>query len=698
MSGEWTGDGHAADATEEAIDLRRLLKGIARRRDWIVVPTLLAFLLSLAIVVFVHPRYTAVAKVLLENQESYFTKPDKAAGEQAAVIDPEAVQSEAEAIASTTLARKAVVKLDLAHRAEFAFSPNGALELALSFLGLGRAQSTQALGDRLVDAFLSHLNVFPVAKTRVLQIEFVSQDPAFAAEAANVVARLFLDSREEAKKNDAKAASAWLAGKIDELRTRVAEADAKVEAFRAHAGLLTTGALTASSQQYSDINAQLAAARAAQDAAQARAETLRNLSRQGRLAEDPNLSRDDSLRRLAEQRIVLKSQIAFEGRTLLPGHPRMKELSAQLAELDQQIRLAAEQTARALENEAREAGERVANLTATLAAQAKTVAAGDADNVELRALELDANAARSQLESYDQKYREAIARDADNATPADARIIAPATEPRTPTFPKKIETLALGTLAGLLLSSGLVATSALTSEGEEAPVVSRRIRRRRQIAAKPALAAPAAAEAEGAPQPLKGDDITSLEQLYERMEQGAASGETQFALIAGVGDGFAQSAAVQLGRRLAGQASAVLLDVGTIWPGVGEILRAADEASFAGVSDVLAGEASLAAAFHRDPTSNLDVIPLGEIGGPLADGLDELLIALAETHEFVVIHASSWREEAASIVAALIHEMVVAAPASRMATEIAEARAGCGSSVEVLALGADGRARVDRAA
>jgi polysaccharide biosynthesis transport protein len=698
MSGEWTGDGHTADATEEAIDVRRLLRGISRRRDWIVVPTLLAFLLSLAVVVFVHPRYTAVAKVLLENQESYYTKPDKASGEQAAVIDPEAVQSEAEAIASTTLARKAVEKLDLAHRGEYSMWPNGLFELALSFLGLDRAQSSQTLEDRLVDAFLSHLNVFPVAKTRVLQIEFVSQDPAFAAEAANVVAQLFLQSREDAKKSEAKTASAWLAAKIDELRGKVAEADAKVETFRAHAGLLATGALTASSQQYSDINAQLANARAAQAAAQAKAETLRSLARENRLAEDPDLSRDDTLRRLAEQRITLKSQIAFEARTLLPGHPRMKELNAQLAELDQQIRLAAEQAARALENQAHEAGEQVENLTATLAAQAKTVATGDAENVELRALELDANTARAQLESYDQKYREAIARDADNAAPADARIIAPANEPRTPTFPKKIETLTLGTLAGLLLSTGVAASSALMSEGEEAAVVPRRARRRGAVAKKPALEATAEAGGEAAARPPDDDDFVTLESLADRMEQRASTAETQFALVAGVGDGLAQGAAVDLARRLAREAGAVLLDIGAVWPGVAEILHAGGEASFVGVSDVLAGEASLEAALHHDPAGRLDVIPLGEVRGPLPDGLDELLLALAETHEHVVIHASSWREEASLVVAALIHAMVVVAPAKIAASEIAEARAECGAAVEVLALRRDERAEVDRAA
>ena len=84
----------------------------------------------------------------------------------------------------------------------------------------------------------------------------------------------------------------------------------------------------------------------------------------------------------------------------------------------------------------------------------------------MRALELDAKTASDQLESYLQKYREAVAREADNAAPADARIIASASEPRTPTFPKKGPTILLATLAGLIVAASAVAAHALlTDEG-----------------------------------------------------------------------------------------------------------------------------------------------------------------------------------------------------------------------------------------
>src|ERR1700723_3659596 len=104
---------------EDSIDLARLLQTVRARKSWILVPTLIAFLAALAFVMSVSPRYTAFTKVLLENEENYFTRPDKATLDLAATYDDEAVQSEAEMVATADLARKAVTKLGLMERTEF---------------------------------------------------------------------------------------------------------------------------------------------------------------------------------------------------------------------------------------------------------------------------------------------------------------------------------------------------------------------------------------------------------------------------------------------------------------------------------------------------------------------------------------------------------------------------------------------------
>lgn len=653
-----------------AIDLPQFFRAIARAKRWIVLPTLAAFLAALAVVTLVHPRYTGVAKVLLENQESYYTRPDKAGADQTQSLDPEAVQSQAETIQSTELANKAVAKLDLTSSAEFnPATSSSPLSMALSLFGLGRNDSARTVGERTAEVFLSRLTVFPLPKSRVLQIEFVSQDPELAARGANATAQLFLESQEDAKKAAAKSASGWLSGKIDELRGKVAEADAKVENFRAQSGLLAgANNMTLPGQQLSDINTQLAAAKSAQSAASSKARLLRAMLHDGRLAEIPDVAKDESLRRYAELRVALKAQIALESQTLLPGHPRMKELGAQLAGLDHEMRIAADKAVRGLENDARLAAAQVDGLNAALAKQSTTVATGNVDDVELRALELEAKATRDQLESYLQKYREAIARDAGNASPADARIIASATQPRTPTFPKRTETLTLGALAGLLLSTGVVVAHALMSGGgsSAAATESRGLVRRPKTIS---VVEPVMSEDEAA----SFGAFRTADALTEHLASGAAP---VIALVGAEGSGKALAASLEVARKLALRGRAVLVDLGQSQNWLADALHRDGDASLpvAGLAQLLAGEAPFGDVLHRDLSSTLDVMPAGS-DDVTTQGLDEVIHALVATYEFVILHSSDWRSEPA--LAALEHAselVLVARPAllKRLLAQAAE--------------------------
>jgi uncharacterized protein involved in exopolysaccharide biosynthesis len=498
-------------AREEGLDLARMWGALAARRRWILGWTLAAFVAAVAFVVLVPPRYAAFTKVKLENQESYYTRPDKAAPNPNDVIDAEAVQSEAETVSSADIARKAVEKLDLTHNEEFNPSSSFNPLAILASLIPGAAGRPASIEDRVVDTFLTRLTVYPETKSRVLHIEFGSSDPALAKRAADTVAQLFLEEKENAKRERAKAAANWLSSRIEQLRARVAEADAKVEAFRADSGLFAgTNGVTTPTQQLGELTTQIAAARTAQSAATAKAQLLRDLLRGGRLEAAPDVVKDESLRHYAEERVTLKAQIAELSRTLLPGHPRMQELEGQLAGLEAEIREAVVKAVRGLEDEAKLEGSQVASLENVVAKQSRTVAAGNVDEVKLHALELDAKTAREQLESYIDKYREAAARDADNAIPPDAIVIATAEEPRFPVFPKKIPTIVLATLAGLFLSVGATLARALLAEPSvEAAAI------RPAAPAPPARETPAPTEREPA-----AEDGATAEEIVDRGGEG----------------------------------------------------------------------------------------------------------------------------------------------------------------------------------
>jgi len=672
---------------DQAVDLTRLAAGIRRRWRWVVWPTLATLVASSAFVLLASPRYTGVAKVLLEDQERYFTKPDKASGlDPAATIDPEAVQSQAEAVASSDLARKAIGRLGLATDPEFSADPSGKID------------------RRVVDKFLSRLTVFPVPRSRVLEIEFVSRDPELAARGANTVAEVYLESQTEAKANAARTAGAWLSRKIDELRAKVADSDAKVEAFRAQSGLLGgANGQTVPGQQLSELNAQLSGARSAEAAATAKADLLRRLEREGRLDEAPESIADESMRRFVEQRVTLMAQIAEASRTLLPLHPRMKELSAQLAGLDAEIRDAAARNVRALENDARLAGDQVASLSAALSRQSRTVATGNVDEVRLRALEMEAKGARDQLESYLQKYGEAAARDADSGAPAaDARVIATAEPPRTPTFPKAWQTILLATLAGFLVSGGVAAAATLASDVAEPDTGSVALPSPPTMAAQ-AAASPAKRGEEPklvdpdpqeppaqAPSPFEPADAAvtetsrSAHALAERLTRSRTPEGRLVALIAGNGSGRALTLALETARLLSAKGPTLLVDLGATQDWFGDILEReeTDSVEVSGLADLLDGRASFGEIIRRDLSSRLDVIPAG--GEATGGSLEDVFAALTSAYDCVVFHASDWRSARARAAADSADAVVLVAPTALLRRVVEEAREALGDGARIL--------------
>jgi hypothetical protein len=490
--------------------------------------------------------------------------------------------------------------------------------------------------------------VYPVGKSRIVSIEFRSKDADLSARAANTIAEIYLTQQEGAKKDLARSASNWLGSSIDALRTRVAEAEAKVEVFRARTGLLTgTGTNTLSAQQLSELSAQLSQARTAQSDAQAKAQLIRELIGQGRAFEIPDVANNELIRRLVEQRINLRAQLALELRTLMPQHPRIKELNAQLQDLEGQVRGAAERTARTLENDARIAGSRVQSVRSAIDEQKKVVVQANEDEVQLRALEREARTQREQLESYLTRYREAMARDAENAMPPDARIVSRAVVPQVPSFPKKLPIIAITTFAMLMLSAGAVVARELLGASAPRPAApvfapaygpvpaeAGGVARGPGTMLAPGAAWPQAASGPAeiiAPAALGPDPRYDFRNLIERLEGIAVDDRARRLLVVGVDRG---PEAADVGRGLALSLAmlgrAILVDIDP------DETRS-DEKGF---TDLVAGEISFAEVIGREPGSRLHRIGAGSSTHQTLtaepEALDVTLSALDKTYDWVV--------------------------------------------------------------
>ena len=87
-----------------------------------------------------------------------------------------------------------------------------------------------------------------------------------------------------------------------------------------------------------ELNTQLNNARALKSDAETKARLIREMLQSGKPIEASDVLNSELMRRLSEQRVTLRAQLAEQSSTLLDDHPRIKELKAQLADLDRQIR------------------------------------------------------------------------------------------------------------------------------------------------------------------------------------------------------------------------------------------------------------------------------------------------------------------------------------------------------------------------
>src|SRR5262245_3869177 len=450
----------------DELDLGAVGRALRAKKFWVIGPTLLVAALTFAAVNLMTPRYKSEARLFIEGRENVFLRPEaeKLGDRDRALIDQEAVTSQVQLVLSRDLARKVIKDLKLGELPEFDPVLQGVspVRQVLAMVGIAKDPLKMSPEERVLEAFYERLTAFAVDKSRVISIEFTSADPELAAKVANAVAEAYLGLQQTAKQDQTRVASQWLGSEIESLRKRVAEAEGKVEEFRAKSNLFVgTNNTTLSNQQLGELNSQLALARSQKADSEAKAKLIRNLLRSGQPIESSDVINSELIRRLAEQSATLRAQLAEQSSTLLGNHPRIKELKAQIADLDRQVRHEGEKLVRAIENDARIAGARVETLTQNLDQLKQQAASTNGQDVVLRGLEREAKAQRELLESYLAKYREASARDSLGVMPAEARIISRAIVSNTPSFPKKLPIVLIATFATLFLSAGFITTGEL---------------------------------------------------------------------------------------------------------------------------------------------------------------------------------------------------------------------------------------------
>ena len=656
------------------LDLHALGRALMRKRSWVIIPTVLVAVLSITAVNLITPRYKSEARILIDGRENIFLRPNgERNDEQRSALDAEAVTSQVQLLLSRDLAREIIKKNKLAERPEFdpvlqGLSP---LKSLLALFGIGRDPFSLTPEERVLDAYFDRFTAYAVDKSRVIVIEFQSRDPELAARVANSIADGYLVLQQGARQEQAKSASQWLSGEIDNLRKKVAEAESRAEDFRSKSSLFVgTNNTTLSNQQMGELNTQLNNARALKSDAESKARLIREMLQSGKPIEASEVLNSELTRRLSEQRVTLRAQLAEQSSTLLDGHPRIKELKAQLADLDRQLREEASKISRSLDNDSRIAGGRVEGLSASLEQLKKQATSTNGQDVQLRALEREAKAQRDLLESYLAKYREATTRENIDAAPADGRIISRASVSNTPAYPKKLPIVLIATLATLMLSAGAIVTGELlrmTAPRAAAVFASSPASVRATVAAAAPIVEPAPAFREpdsviapgpAAPELATPPELTEIEQLAAHL-RGAGEAARKITILGTASSESITLTALTLARLIASSAKVVVVDLSAS-PTMSAI--SVDPAA-PGLADLMLGEATFSQVITRDRLSRVHLVSSGRPGSDRAllqsPRLMLAIDALLRVYDHVLLDAGTASDLPAELLTAQARAVVV---------------------------------------
>ena len=396
------------------IDVGALFASLWQNKLRIILGSLRLALLAFLVLSLVSPKYRAETRILIETRESVFTRPaNQQQGDERPILDQEGIKSQVELIGSSDLLKRVITKLDLGKNEELAAGARPSLSrgcsVPLALAGNRMRRREMTIFFRLCAIACSS---YSVQNSRVIVIQFSSKDPALSASVPNAIADEYIATQQASKSQSNADATDWLQPEIADLSKRVKDAEAKVAAYRSSSDLLIgqNNAVLAT-QQLSELSSELSRVRANKAASEAKAESVRSALAKGAAVETlPDVIASPLIQRLRERQVQLNNDIADQSSSLLSGHPRIRALRSQLADLNQQIRLEARKVLGSLENEAQTARLREAELTRSLnQLKAQSSKAGE-EEVELRALEREATAQRQLLESYLTRYREASSR------------------------------------------------------------------------------------------------------------------------------------------------------------------------------------------------------------------------------------------------------------------------------------------------
>ena len=458
------------DDREVDVDLGRMFSSVWRNKLRLLVISLLVTVAALFILQGMTEHYRAETRILIRPSNSVLSTRDSLPANSSDRLDDKGIASQVQLLLSRSIAMTVIRELELDKQPEFDSLLNPSkIDSLLAAFGLSDGHRGVTTEDRVLEAYYDKLTVFQAERSRVIVVQFSSQNPQLAAAVPNLIADEYLKLQEELKRGARPDELKRLEPELKELREGVLKAEEAVADYRNTTDLLKSDNNTSlATQELSELASELVRVRSQLSRVEASADNVSKALKNGTLDSVSSVLQSALIQRLRERQVTLEAQLADLSTTLLDGHPRMQSTRSQIAGIKKQIAVEAQKIEQSLRQEAEVARKREADLISQRNVLKSEAARVGKEEVKLNALEREAEAQRDLLKQYLVRFKEAKARQSSGFVPADAFIFARAQVPSKPYFPNKLPTL-MGSFFGTLILSSMTIIAAAVLKGP--PVV-----------------------------------------------------------------------------------------------------------------------------------------------------------------------------------------------------------------------------------
>ena len=437
------------------LDVRFILANIRRRLGWIAAILALSLVAGVLYTMFQPPLYTAQTSVQINNQSERVLRQGEDLDNGASLYDERFLKTQIDILKSRGLATRVAQKLKLFGNPAFAEA-------------MGVKDTTglpEAIQRELTIGLLQgHLTVDLPYDSRIVTVAFTSGDPALTAQIANAFASEFIQSNLQRKYDSSAYARQFVSNQLAETKQKVETSERALNAYARSAGLIRTPEASTDGEKGSSAggggsvttSSLLQLNSAANEASQARigAEVRWQTFNSVPLTSTKEVLGNSTYQTLLTQRAGLETKLQEVRAEHLDDYPGVREIKAQLAEVNRQMQATAANVRNAVRADLTSAAAAEQELASQVSSLKGDTLSEQDRSVQYNLLAREADTNRALYDGLLQRYKELNA--AAGVATSNVAIIDQAEAPLGPSSPNHTRNVMFALILGLFLAALMV--------------------------------------------------------------------------------------------------------------------------------------------------------------------------------------------------------------------------------------------------